>query len=357
MDWAMISLVLMLPVTLWATALPDTTYPQVCRLLLGIFLFYSLINWANSQRRVHLVGLGLFGLAFALGCFAFISVPWRNRQFFDIPSAIYEPFQVLVSDWVHPNVMALALVVLFPVLLSIFLFVGGKLKRWQMFANGLIVVFTAIMIVLTQARGSLVTLFALILILVALRWRRGWLLVTLGLIIVMLLSVCIGPRKILEIVIATDALTGLDGRMEIWSRAIYMIQDFPFTGIGMGSFGPVADSLYPFFLRAPGTIPHSHNIFLQIAVDLGIPGLIAWLAIFLLIAWMGWQLFRYGRSANDPWAMAMGAGMLGVQAALMLNGMVESAIWGMVRSAPLLWGIWGLGAAAWQVLLPASAKS
>ncbi len=26
-----------------------------------------------------------------------------------------------------------------------------------------------------------------------------------------------------------------------------MIQDFPFTGIGMGTFGPVAQTLYPFF--------------------------------------------------------------------------------------------------------------
>ena len=40
-------------------------------------------------------------------------------------------------------------------------------------------------------------------------------------------------------------------RLEIWSRAIYMLQDFPFTGIGMGAFRQVANLLYPFFLAGP----------------------------------------------------------------------------------------------------------
>ena len=70
-----------------------------------------------------------------------------------------------------------------------------------------------------------------------------------------------------------NTLGSLEGRIEVWSRAISMIQDFLFTGIGRGSFGPLADTLYPFFLAAPGTGPHAHNLFLQVAVDLGILGL------------------------------------------------------------------------------------
>ena len=53
----------------------------------------------------------------------------------------------------------------------------------------------------------------------------------------------------------------LPGRLEIWQRAIYVIQDFPFTGIGMGTFGPVAQTLYPFFgTNANALVPHAHNI-------------------------------------------------------------------------------------------------
>ena len=102
-----------------------------------------------------------------------------------------------------------------------------------------------------------------------------------------------GMPWILEIAFSSGTISGWDGRREIWSRAIYMIQDFPFTGIGMGSFGEVADALYPFFSYSPGAILHAHNLFLQIAVDLGIPGLIAWLAILLVVIVLSWKLYRW----------------------------------------------------------------
>jgi len=45
---------------------------------------------------------------------------------------------------------------------------------------------------------------------------------------------------------ATVAPGTLDfaGRREVWSRALYMLQDFPFTGIGLNTFPFVANTLY-----------------------------------------------------------------------------------------------------------------
>ena len=58
----MISLqVLTIPVTLWATALPEVTQPQVLRLLAGIALYYALVNWATTASRLWLLGVGLAG--------------------------------------------------------------------------------------------------------------------------------------------------------------------------------------------------------------------------------------------------------------------------------------------------------
>ena len=68
-----------------------------------------------------------------------------------------------------------------------------------------------------------------------------------------------------------------------------MVLDFPFTGIGMGSFTEVAESLYPFF-SSPGRVFHAHNLFLQAIVDLGIPGLIAWFAIIMIVILVSWQV-------------------------------------------------------------------
>jgi putative inorganic carbon (HCO3(-)) transporter len=83
------------------------------------------------------------------------------------------------------------------------------------------------------------------------------------------------------------SLNTLEGRVELWSRALYGLQDFPFTGMGMNAFRTVVHVLYPLFLVGPDVdVGHAHNEFLQAGLDLGIPGLIAFLALYLGAFWM-----------------------------------------------------------------------
>jgi putative inorganic carbon (HCO3(-)) transporter len=128
-----------------------------------------------------------------------------------------------------------------------------------------------------------------------------------------------------------------------------MIRDFPFTGIGIGSYVEVGDILYPFFLFVPGQIVHSHNLFFQVAVDLGVPGLVAWLVVFLMANKMAWQIYRQARIRKDYWAAGLGAGLLGSQIALAVHGLTDAVTWGMVRTAPLVWALWGLAMAGGHV--------
>jgi putative inorganic carbon (HCO3(-)) transporter len=67
-DWPLGLLLLAIPVTLWATALPDVTQPQVYRLLTGVALYYAIVNWATSIARLRLLATGLVaaGLLLAL---------------------------------------------------------------------------------------------------------------------------------------------------------------------------------------------------------------------------------------------------------------------------------------------------
>ena len=78
-----------------------------------------------------------------------------------------------------------------------------------------------------------------------------------------------------------------------------MIRDFPFTGIGMGSFGKVAGLFYPFFYHDASEVAHAHNLFLQIAVDLGVPGLIGWTSILCVVIIASWQVYRQGSKSSD----------------------------------------------------------
>ena len=99
---------------------------------------------------------------------------------------------------------------------------------------------------------------------------------------------------------------------------------------------------------------HAHNLFLQIAVDLGLPGLIAWLFIWLLAMAFAWRQYHRGREIGSGWAAGLGAGLLASQVALGVHGLVDAVTWGQVRPAPLVWGLWGLTFAGWNVLQQSS---
>lgn len=350
-DFGITILVLMIPVTLWATALPEKTIPQVYRLALGILFFYTIINWTGQLRRLGWLVSGVLLAGVGLAGMAIFSVQWATTKLQFIPAAIYQRFQLLVSDTVHPNVMAGNIVIILPIGIALLLFAWKRLKIWQTVLVLFATLITAGMLVLTQSRGALIGLGAALLLIVILRWRWGWVAIPLAALGIALVVYQIGLDTILDFVSSGVSVEGVEGRVEIWSRAIYMIQDFSFTGVGMGSFMEVADLLYPFFLAAPGKIDHAHNLFLQVAVDLGIPGLIAWLAVFLGICLTAWQLYQFGKQQKDSRAAALGAGLLGSQIALVTHGIMDAVTWGMVRPAPLVWALWGVAVAAWMVFV------
>jgi len=87
----------------------------------------------------------------------------------------------------------------------------------------------------------------------------------------------------------TLSFISLNQRLVIWTSAIKGIQDFPFTGMGLNTFRRLMNVLYPY--SGTGSpfwldIGHAHNEFLQAGVDLGIPGLIAFIALYIGAFWM-----------------------------------------------------------------------
>ena len=131
------------------------------------------------------------------------------------------------------------------------------------------------------------------------------------------------------------------GRPEIWSRAIYAIQDFPFTGTGLGTFRRVVNLLYPLFTISPDTdIAHAHNMFLQVAVDVGLPGLIAYLALLELAGVVAWE-----RPGAVPGSCAPGLGLFAGLIALHVYGLTDAIGTGFETGYRALWMALGLIAA------------
>jgi putative inorganic carbon (HCO3(-)) transporter len=348
-DLAILFIVLILPITLWMTSLPQITRPQIYRLLSGIGLYYAIINWAISHQRLKILIAGTALLSIALSVLGLFSVQWSTGKVPFIPKSIYDFLPTLVSDVIHRNVMAGYLVYLLPCGLGVLIFAWSHLSKPFRVIILLSCLITSGIIILTQSRGAWIAFAFIFLFILGLRWRWGWIAIITFVIFSALTVNYFGISTILEAITADDTIAGLDGRLEIWSRAIYMIRDFPFTGVGMGTYGDIANVFYPFFLAAPNIVPHAHNIFLQVTVDLGIPGLIAWLAVLITVIFVAWKVYRHGQALKDGWISGLGAGLLASQFALIVHGLTDAVTWGMVRPAPLVWAIWGLAIAGWNV--------
>lgn len=351
-DWGIGGLVLMGCLTLIVTALPQTTLPQVLRLLIGIGFFYAIVNWGRTFTKLKSMHLIISIIGFLLALFGLINTRWITDKLPLIPNTFYQKLPIISPDTIHPSVLAYNLVILLPIIIAIPLFTWKEGSILRRITISSIVIFIFFVLVISQTRGSLLAFSCAMSLLIIQRWKRGIYVVlalaALGFILIFLLNSTnlVNPQTIW-----TDSPEKLSGRVEIWSRAIVMINDFPFTGIGMGLYGQMVDSIYPFFINAPGSVPHAHNLFLQIAVDLGIPGLISWLSVFFIVVASSVKVYFSYRSNADAspserrWWLGFAAGVSASQVAVVVNGISDSVVWGMVKPAPILWGIWGLAIA------------
>jgi putative inorganic carbon (HCO3(-)) transporter len=249
-----------------------------------------------------------------------------------------------IAERVHPNVMAGNLIILASALLGAGYFAWRNFSAWEkttLLAAGL----SGILIVLQSgSRGALFALSIAVGLALLLRSR------ILGVVYFLLSGAAGAAFAAGNLAAIHQAVNQVDGRavslalrLEIWARALDILHDSPLTGVGMGVFGAVLDKLYPLFKSAPGTILHAHNLYLQIAADLGLPGLIAWLAILLTTVWACWECFR--RSPSGSLTSGFAAGLLVAQAALAAHGLFDAVTWGIVRTAPVVWALWGLAIA------------
>ena len=173
--------------------------------------------------------------------------------------------------------------------------------------------FNLIVLLATVSRGGLLALAAAILVMIAIpyRWGRWSLLV--GTLIVISLLIFSDTNILFPTEESRSAVAGLDERLELWSRAIFVISDFPLTGTGINRFHILVPEMYPLYLTPPETdVGHAHNHFLQAGVDVGLPGLIAYLALWAistLLLWQSWH--RTTQQTEQAILLGLSGGMMG----------------------------------------------
>jgi putative inorganic carbon (HCO3(-)) transporter len=131
----------------------------------------------------------------------------------------------------------------------------------------------------------------------------------------------VGPQWMGEVLYGAKSDAGLEtaigpismvGRAQLWNLALYTIQDSPFRGCGLGTFRRVVHVLYPLIIGPGDDIAHAHNIFLQTALDLGLPGLIGYLALLMVAGASCWRWARRGSRLTRPVALGLAGGLVGL---------------------------------------------
>jgi len=325
LDWAILLMMVMVLVSLYATFDIAFSLPKVAGMVFAVAVYYAVVEYADSPRRLW-IAVGAFLLAgLALSVVGLLGVAWSSK--FPILTALTSRLPRLImglpgaESGLSGNELAgtLEWFVLPAWAMAVWTarrpsegFRPGA-RKWVVLALGLVAAMTTGTLVLTQSRGGIIGMAAGMLLLLLMSGRR-WRLIVWGVVaVVVIVTVWLGPARVWDAVTNEGtALTTVAGRMEVWSRALYGIQDFPFTGMGMNTFRRIVPVLYPLFTVSPDVdIAHAHNHLLQAALDLGVPGLIAYLALWLLAVVMIVQIWRSRAPAGQRvLALGISAGLL-----------------------------------------------
>lgn len=330
-DWPNVLTLLLLPVGLWVSfdgKLNWISWLVVCRIVAGMAVFYGLAGLAGTRWLVFLPGSFLL-LSLAVLAFVAVDTQWPASKMPLLPGAFYQTLPAFqlpgrAAGGFNPNLTGGTLALFLLPAVALLLWGEGRwLRLLALLTAGLI----GMVLLLSQSRGAWIAAALALLIMPGLRWRRWWI-VVLALMVAAAVGLwAVEPERIAQAVfpavgVSESTVNTLSGRLEIWSRALYLIQDFSFTGAGPGRFHWVVNLLYPLFTIGPDAeVPHAHNTFLQAAADFGIPGLIAHVAFLLTLAAGLLATVRRNREGTLP---ALAVGLLGALLVYLLHGMIDA---------------------------------
>jgi len=332
---------------------------KINSLLLGVGLLYATADLLKPADRLRWVPAGVIAVSLSFLVLGLLGTQWALKIPQLTAMAAGLPGEI---GWfpegetsLNPNVIGGALLWVLPFSLSLLWWTMRRgAHRWGWAAaEGLVTLLSLGLLFLTQARGAWLGFMASLLALLATGGGRLGRVGAVLLLITLVVLATFGSASLRQ-AIQIDAesarilsIVSMEQRLEIWSRAQYAIADFPFTGPGLDVFQYVIPVMYPLFQARPDMlIPHAHNEFLQVALDIGLPGLVAWQALYIVIFWMLWRAYRRGPDGLVQ-ALALGSG--GTLIAHLVYAMTDCAV---LDAKPniVFWVVVGLSIALHQAV-------
>lgn len=373
-DGSILLLLIMVLISLFATFDIHFSATRVALIVYGIAVYYATAAVASLSKKWLTSTAGLLLISgWIVASLSLVGTRWTDKLTFLASLTDRLPQRVVflaAPEGFSPNQVAGVLLWVLPVFLALMItelksvgrLRGDRVRGDRVQINWLtlpLLMFGSLFLlgtfILTQSRSGYFGLAVAILVmfLIPLFERRPGAAIALVFLILLggILLIVLWPSMLSDSVKSLasesnynyiDSLSttvSLEGRLEIWSRALYGLEDFPLTGMGVGTFRRVVPMLYPLTLVGLEVdIAHAHNLFLQVGLDMGFLGLIAYVAIWLAAGFMLWRVWR---ARNSGSARVLAVGFAGALVGYFVYGMTETVAPG-AKPGFIFWLLLGL---------------
>lgn len=224
-----------------------------------------------------------------------------------------------------PNFYGLVLVALTPLVL--FRVRDETARRGRLLALACLAILLG-GIILTYSRGDLLTLLVIALLCVPLlgvRWSTiGKFLLLLAPVAALAVPASYWARLAILIpgmsspTVQDPAVVGRLGSAIV---GITIFLDHPIFGVGGGNYQSVYFP-YALHLNVPDAAAVPHDLYLQVAAETGVVGLVTFCAAMALVLWSGWRAVRVARDARSPRVAGLYASTMMALAAFLIGSLL-----------------------------------
>ncbi len=298
--------------------------------LMGYFLVVNLMRtreWVNRAIGTAV----LSGTAVCLVGVVQIFVGEQNTSWLD--TSLFSDITVrITAGFGNPNIFAEYLLLLIPFAVA-FAF-GGHIKRSMGSVVALVVMLLCL--VFTFSRGAWLG-FLIGSVLFFMMLSRRSILGMLGMVLALPVFTWLIPDVVLSRFLSIGNLSESSTayRISAWSGVGELLEKTLFCGIGVGN--AAFSEVYPGFAYAGiERLEHAHSLYLQLLVELGIPGLLVFLLIVFLFVQSGFEYLLKVKSAEGKRLVCAAISAL---AAMLVMGITDH-----------IWYHYGIFLAFWTML-------
>lgn len=268
--------------------------------LVGLYIF------AGGSGADHLVILGRFFRAFGtfgqpnpFGGFMGIALPLGL-------TAAWAQIPGIWSGWrSHRRLLHLPVLIFLGSSLVSLVLAAALLASWSRGAwLGTAVAVMCMLIALPKRLSRGLALAAAIAALIAATWSVGLLPRSIVLRLTTAATDLITVSDVRGVEIAPSNYAVIE-RLAHWQAALYMAEEAPLFGIGLGNYEVVYDDYRLIYWEEP--LGHAHNLYLNMLAETGAVGLIAYLSFWAVVFRLTWSL----RQQPDTFSRCIGIGLLG----------------------------------------------